>query len=271
MNLKFRIKLMLGMTVIFSICAAKAPYVASVSTLEKLNNRYDFKDENGRIIFYPCSMGGEPLVIYSSLNGQAISSKTLWMPVYLKNGYEATPIIIPDYEKSDTLSTTNLIIQTINPADAYVSINLTRKDGAEFYVDTANFPIVDTVSGQEGTQQKFVSIFNVSINNSDLIYKYVDFPIYNYNFEQSIGLYVYTSVNQITANIASWNQNSKWTNGVLGRNLSEIPYRFSPIKIDGEETFYDGFGFWICGSDQLQTQNKIEKQKIYIDKLSKSN
>lgn len=267
MNLKFCFKLIIGITATFSVCAAKTSYFSPISSLEKLNNSYYFKDNNGRVIFYPCSMGGEPLVIYSALNGKPISSKTIWLPVYLKNGYEATPIMIPDSVMSETLSLTNLVIQTINPADEYLSINLERKDGTEFYVDTANFPIVDTVSGQEGTKQKYVSIFNVSINNTDLIYTYVDFPLYNYNFEQSVGLYVYSPVNQITARIASWNQNSKWTNGILGRNLSNIPYRFSPIKIEGAETYYDGFGFWICGSDQLQFNNKKGKQKIYMDKI----
>ncbi len=243
--------------------------LTKASLLEK-TDQYSFKDHNGRVIDYPCSHGGEPLVIYSSVDGRDISSKATLLPVYIKDGYQASPISIPDYEMSESVSLKNLIIQTINPAFGYVTFDLSRTDGADFYVDTANFPIVDTDAGKEGDQQKYVSIFNVMINNSDDVYARIAFPTYNYNFDESAGLYVYSYVNEIKANIASWNQNSKWTNGVLGRNLSNIPYRYSFEKVeDGGRTYYDGFGFWICGSDKKQDNRTIGKQKYYVDKIKK--
>ncbi len=261
------ITMILGMTFIFSANAAQTPYIVPTSMLEKTNQNY-FKDREGRMISYPCSMGGEPLVIYSSIDHKPISSTSTLNPIYVKSGYQATPIMIPEFEMSEVVSKHDLVIQTINPASFYVSFDVSREDGADFYVDTANFPIVATKDGKEGTQEKYVSIFNVSINNSDQIYAHVDFPVYNYSFEESSGLYVYSEVNQITARIASWSQNSNWTDGRLGRNLSNISYRFSPLKVkDGGETYYNGFGFWICGSDKKQDGNKIGKQKSYVDKI----
>jgi hypothetical protein len=254
---------------LFSAVVVSATTLTHASLLEKIN-QHVFKDHDGRVIDYPCSMGGEPLVIYSSVDGRDISSKATLLPVYIKDGFQASPINIPNDEISEALSPANLIIQTINPAAGYVSFDLSRKDGANFYVDTANFPIVDTDSGKEGDLQKYVSVFNVTINNTDDMYARIDIPTYNYNFEESSGLYVYSYVNEIKASIASWNQNSKWTNGVLGRNLSNIPYRFSPMKVeDGGETYYDGFGFWICGSDKEQAHHIIGDKKYYVDKIHK--
>lgn len=259
------ITLILSIIPIYS-SAAEATYSAPPSLLEKIDKDH-FKDHAGRVIYYPCNMGGEPLVIYSSVDGKVISSKSTLMPVYLKSGYQATPITIPGYEMSDTESTKYLNIQMANPATDYFSIGLTRQDGQRFYVDTANFPVVDTISGAEGTLQKYVSTYNVSINNSPEIYKTIRFPTYNYNFIQSCGLYVYHYVKQITANMASWNQNKKWTDGRLGRNFSDIPYRYSPIRvIDGGKITSDGFGFWICGSDVKQDDNKIGDQASYTDR-----
>ncbi len=254
---------LISLALISSLTAT--PSIFANQPLENLGNNY-FKDQQGRVIYYPCTMGGEPLVIYSSVDNQPISSKANITPAYLKEGYQASPIYIADFETSDVHSRINLVVQTTNPAFSYMSIDLNRQDGATFYVDTANFPVVESFLS-EGSLQKFVSQFNVSINNSQDIYKGNGFPVYNYNFAQSQGLYVYTDVSQITANVASWNQNSKWTNGKLGRNLSNINYRFAPLKVvDAGITSYDGFGFWICGSDKKTQDHTIGKQKTYMDK-----
>src|SRR5436190_8564688 len=144
MKKSFFITLLLSITAVYSAYADSLPYGAPTSMLEKINPAY-FKDPEGRVIYYPCNMGGEPLVIYSSIKGKSISSKSTLYPIYLEKGFQASPIQIPDFEMSEQVSHNNLVIQTINPAAAYVSINLSRQDGALFYVDTANFPIVDTI------------------------------------------------------------------------------------------------------------------------------
>jgi len=246
--------------------AAELPYSTPTPILKKIGKDY-FVDREGRVIYYPCSMGGEPLVIYSSLDDQPISSKSTWYPVYLESGYQATPLSIPSFETSERTSRKNLIIETINPADAYLSFQLTRQDFPVFYVDTANFAIVDTVSGEEGTLQKYVSTFSVNIDHLSTEFKHVDVPIYNYHFEEDAGLYVYSYVTQIQSNIASWNQNTNWTDGSLGRNLAKIPYRFSPLKIK-KGSGYDGFGFWICGSNKKEEEHTIGDKKSYVDNLN---
>lgn len=262
----FCIALILNIIPSCSAYAAQIAYSAPASLLEKMDQNH-FKDQNGRVIFYPCSMGGEPLVIYSSINGKPISSKSVLTPIYLKSGYQATPITIPDHEISEAVSNKNLILQMINPALGFFSIGLSRQDGQNFYVDTANFPVIDMIPGTEGTLQKYVSLFNVTIDDSTQEFAHINFPSYNYSFFESSGLYVYHYVKQITANMASWNQNTKWTDGRLGRNLSDIPFRFSPLMvIDAGKISYDGYGFWICGSDTKQDDNKIGDQKSYIDK-----
>jgi hypothetical protein len=266
----FYITLILGFIAFHPGYAEDTSYVTPTPQLQNIGKNY-FKDNEGRVIHYPCSMGGEPLVIYSSIDGKPISSKSILFPVYLKSGYQATPLSIPSYEENDAISHKNLIIQAINPSAGYVSFNLTRHDRAPFYVDTANFPIVDTTPGLEGIFQKYVSIFNVNINNTSDEFAHIDFPTYNYHFEESAGLYIYSYVTHIKANIASWNQNSKWTDGKLGRNLSNIPYRFSPIQeVAGHGiATYDGFGFWICGSDQQDEKPKENNnpQSVIIQRL----
>lgn len=260
------IVLILNMILVFSANAAETAYSVPTPMLEKIG-KDQFKDHDGRVIFYPCSMGGEPLVIYSSVDGKPISSKSTITPVYLKNGYQASPIIITEPDMSEAVSNKDLIVQMINPAMDFMSIELTRLDGGSFYVDTANFPVVNTIKNAEGTLQKFVSIYNVSINNSSEEYVHTHFPSYNYSFFESAGLFVYHDVTQITANVASWNQNTKWTDGRLGRNLSNVPYRFSPIRVFNAGKIYnDGYGFWICGSDAKQDDHKKGEQDSYIDK-----
>jgi hypothetical protein len=102
-------------------------------------------DKEGRVIYYPCNMGGEPLVIYSVVDGKPITSKSTFYPVYLKEGYLASPLTIPDFETTEEVSNNDLIIQTINPPAAFLSVDLSRKDGIPFYVDTANFPVADVI------------------------------------------------------------------------------------------------------------------------------
>lgn len=255
------------LTLLHSAYAIESTSSTPTPLLKKIGKGY-FVDRSGRVIYYPCSMGGEPLVIYSSLDGKPISSKATWNPVYVEAGYQATPLSIPTFEMSDSTSPTDLIIETINPASAYVSFELTRQGWPIFYVDTVNFSIVDTFAGEEGTFQKMVSVVNVNINHATSEYKHIDMPFYNYNFEEDAGLYVYSYVTHIKANIGSWDENTNWTDGVLGRNTAKIPYRFSPLKIEGKPT-YDGFGFWICGSDKQDAPHEIGDQKSYIDKLNK--
>lgn len=259
--------LLLSTSLISSAGAAKQNYSPAQENLLKPVGKNNFMDNEGRVIYYPCTMGGEPLVIYSSVNNQPISSKATIHPAYMKKGYQASPLLIPSFETSEDVSNQNLIIQTINPPADYLSLVLTRTDNHPFYVDTANFPVVDVISGEEGTLQKYVSSFNVTINQAADTNRRTDLPIYNYNFVQDLGLFVYSEVTQIQARIATWNQNSDWTNGHLGSNYSNIAYRFAPLAVNDEVETYNGFGFWICGSDQKRINNEPKSQKSYIDAL----
>lgn len=231
-----------------SAFANPSKFIVTASELTPIGKNY-FKDHDGRIINYPCQAGGEPLVIYSSVDGKAISSQAVLNPVYLKEGYQATQLYIPALEMTEAQSLQDLMIQATNPAYAFITFNLSRMNGKTFYVHTAIFPVVESKS-TEGDAVKFVSLFNVNINQSPDTFKTSAFPIYNNNNDESKELGIYSDVSEITANLASWNQTTRWSFGEK-RYYSNVAYRFSPVKANTNgATSYNGYGFWICGSDQ---------------------
>ena len=251
-----------------SVYASESHYTAPNPQLVKANKGY-FRNSVGVAINYPCSFGGEPLVIYSTpvANTNLISSQSTIYPLYVKNSYEATTLTIPHFQKNELKSTKDLIVETINPAFGKISFGLKRTDGQRFYVDTANFPVVEVTSEKEGTKDKYVSNYSVNINDTSKSFAENEDPAYNYSFDEDTGLYVFHSVKQITANVASWNQNSKWSNASLGRNVSNIGYKFTPQASD-DPNIYNGFGFWICGSDHKGVVFKPKNNKnIYRDQL----
>lgn len=75
------------------------------ATLEHINGK-NFV-ENGLNISYPCTAGGEPLVIYSTEvhNKKPISSKNKIVPVYTKTGFIGTPIEITYTQQFPLIST----------------------------------------------------------------------------------------------------------------------------------------------------------------------
>jgi len=216
------------------------------------------KESPGIAVNYPCQFGGEPLVIYSTKigNTQSISSKAIIYPLYIKNGYEASALQIPDYEQTSRLSNKYLITQTQNPADASISFSLKRMDNKSFFIDTSLFPIVNSTIAHDGKTQKYVSTIEILINNSNIPVAFTLYPFPNYSFDEAAGIFVYHRARQISNAISSWDQHEKWSNGTMGKHISQIYYRFSPEQSPDDPSFYNGFGFWVCGSDKTPKNSK---------------
>lgn len=227
-------------------------------------------DSYGNTINYPCHAGGEPLVIYSTDAGnqELISSKNVIYPVYVKDGYKASPLSINQDEQSNLISVQNLIIQTINPAYGAVTFELSRNDAQPFYVNTVNYPSIEMPHHDNGTKYKYVSAYQIYANNDlDTPIKTTFKPITHYWMDQDIGILVGKTMTSLHAEAASWNQNGDWTNGELGRHVYPIRYRFSPRGIAGSDPkLYNGYGFWVCGGKQEVTSS-AKKPAVYQDKV----
>lgn len=208
----------------------------------------------GDDVLYPCSAGGEPLVIYATdtHNSVLISSKNIINPLYVKEGYTATPLSIETYEQSDLSSFKNLIVKTTNPEAGEISFELRRNDTQPFYVNTVNYPSIDVSVNGDGTQDKYVSAYRIFANDDlDTAIRETFKPIKHYWFDEDTAIVVDTNVTALHAEAATWNQNGEWTDGTLGRHYYAIRYRFSPEQVPNTDPKeYNGYGFWICGGSQ---------------------
>jgi hypothetical protein len=219
--------------------------------------------ENGVSISYPCSAGGEPLVIYGTpiQNKTPISSKTTLYPLYIKEGYQADPLVVAEAAQSNAKSPLYLITQSTNPGTAYhyVQFNLQRVDNSLFYVNTVNFATINT-----NDKDKFVSVASVTGDNDVMLYQ-SQFPVQNHSYDQDWGVMIFSSLKTISGKQYSWNQNTPWINA-----KSVVKYNFTTVASDSIPNFYAGFGFWICGSNQpVKSNMPLPKvvDKIYIDQI----
>lgn len=239
-----------------------APGLAMANTLTHLSGS-QFTD--GLVtIQYPCTAGGEPLVIYSTVtrNTTPLSSSSPILPVYVKQGYRADPLMVSRLSQNSETATDRLIIQSMNPAnhDQLVSFGLRRPQA--FFVNSINFAAIDAAD-----DARIVSSFKISMDND---YYQTIVPSKMYNFVQDMGFFVFRNVHEIKGEQYTWSQQGLWRdqNGMQPNHL--IKYFFQPIKPPGSNTF-NGFGFWICGKDNTSAGSVTQLRKTaYIDKIKGS-
>lgn len=251
--------------------AAEQYYTASSS--EHLNKMGQLVDLNQQAVNYPCTAGGDLLVVYGTEanNQKYISTHSTLYPLYVQPGFEATPLQIPENQRTLLMSTQMLNLQTINPPRSIITFAVQRENKQPFFVTSVNFPMAKTKPKLSGTWQKIVSMMQVFVNDETSSSIHSTYPEYNYEFLQDSGLLVYKPVTHITGAIASWNQNTQWTDGRIGRHPSPIQYYFSP-KPNDIPNEYNGTGFWICGSKDIPThaEDKLSAKKsiVYVDKFT---
>lgn len=202
---------------------------------------------NGETVYYPCTGGGEPLVIFGNLYGSnhIINSKMKQDPIYLKNTFVRLPLEVANFAQAVDFSDKYLIIQSQNPAtDAqYIKITLQKKDGTPFYINTVNFASISLETGE-----RFVTNYKINLSNSVVITQPT--PIRMYSFQQDIGANVFKNTNKMEAFQYSWNQNTAWSDT---RNIynSKIKYSFK-AQPTSTPSIFNGYGFWICGSENAK-------------------
>jgi hypothetical protein len=227
---------------------------ASYPTINDQENTLIYDD--AARVNYPCNYGGKLLVIYSAplTNTQPISSQTTLYPIYVKNGYQASPLSIEPSEQTDKTSFKDLVIKTTNPAYGVVSYRLSRTDGQPFYIDTVNFPSLDIPHENVGKKVKYVSSMRLYANDEQQPFVTTFTPLVEDWFIQDTALLAYHDLKKLMVNEASWNQRGEWTDGELGRHTYPIKYRFSPEENDVGT--YNGYGFWVCGGKKADASMK---------------
>lgn len=214
-------------------------------------------------IEYPCSAGGEPLVIYSTptTNVIPISSRGAIQPAYVKESYTASPLIISDTSQTDETSLNRLIIQSSNPASKYnyVSFNLIRENDENFYVNSINFP---SIEAQDDAH--IVSMIKIILDGNRNIQSTV--PLRMFNFFQDTGFYIYQTLHSIHGMQFSWDQQADWYDKDHLEAKHTVSYFYQPMRSNTD--VYNGYGFWICGSDSAPLNKKQNKtgQAFYMDK-----
>ncbi len=216
----------------------------SYAELKHINGSYF--DDNGEKIFYPCTGGGEPLVIYGSTlsSNYLIVSRNKIEPIYIKNGFDFLPLEVTNFAQSTENSDQFLIINSQNPAteSQYVKIGIQKKDGSNFYVNTVNLA---SVASNEDDQ--FVTNYRISINNKMVSSRII--PIKLYSFQQDIGVNIFNNAKKIEAQQFTWNQKTPWTDYSHPGVSSLVKYNFK-AQITSEPHYMNGFGYWICGEEK---------------------
>lgn len=217
---------------------------SSYAELKHVNGSYF--DDNGEKIFYPCTGGGEPLVIYGSTlsSNYLIVSKNKIEPIYIKEGFDFLPLEVANYAQSSENSDQFLIINSQNPAteSQYVKIGIQKKDGSNFYVNTVNLASVVTNSDEQ-----FVTNYKITINNNSISSRII--PIKLYSFQQDIGVNIFKNAKKIEAMQYTWNQKTPWTDFSHPTVSSIVKYNFK-AQVTSEPHFMNGFGYWICGEEK---------------------
>lgn len=230
------------------------------------NNLFFLSGPSSNIsIQYPCTGGGEPLVIYSVPidNTSPISSQGTIYPLYVKDNYSASNLIIGSPVQTATTSTSTLIVQVPNPANYFDNISFSLESssaGNSFFVNSINLASIhDTM------QDQYVVSFQVQAD--DALVNESILPIQMPPFVEDIGVLVENSVKKVNVNYFAWNQLGKWqSNDPYKIPTYPIAFNFEPQPSD-IPNFYDGYGFWICGSDAPPMNKRItQSQRFYLDK-----
>nr|BFD30790.1 hypothetical protein GTC16762_04080 [Pigmentibacter ruber] len=203
-----------------------------------------FFDDNGVKIFYPCTGGGEPLIIYGSASStiDLISSKNKIKPIYIKEGFKSENLEVSFSAQSDETSSQFLVIKSENPATSgqYVRFNLAKINGDKFYVNTTN---IASVAAENDS--KIVTNYNINVDNSLTISRIL--PIKMYSFQQDIGVNVFRNLSNLEVQQFVWDQTLPWTD-YSHANLSSIIKLNFKAKATSEISTFNGYGYWVCGN-----------------------
>ena len=210
-------------------------------------------------IDYRCSFGGEPIAIWGAkVNEEVDSSKNIQV-LYVADGLTATEVQISDNIKTDIFSTQGHHLRIKNPSNGSLKYTLSSEN--EFFVATPIFP--PTLS--DYSEQ---IVFNYEIIYNDK--KLTDInPQPQYPFFAATGFLVYENTKEISIEMSTWDQLTKWSN-YFSQNEQDIYVRDVPSQVEEKE--YYGYGFWICGSTQPQVEKatsesiiKLKEKRNYYD------
>ena len=201
-------------------------------------------DDNGVKIFYPCTGGGEPLIIYGSASSSndLISSKNKIEPLYIKEGFKSKGLEVSNTAQSEESSDQYLIIKSENPATSgqYVKLNLEKINGENFYINTVNLSSVTPSDAN-----KIVTNYSIKVDNSLMISRVL--PIKMYSFQQYIGVNIYKNLSNVEVLHYVWDQTIPWSDYSHPNLSSSIKLNFK-AKVTNESSTFNGYGYWICGS-----------------------
>ncbi|WGL61219.1 hypothetical protein QEJ31_06395 [Pigmentibacter sp. JX0631] len=212
------------------------------ANIKHINGSYF--DDNGVKIFYPCTGGGEPLIIYGNAasSNNLVSSKNKVEPIYIKEGFKSQNLEVSNAAQSEENSDQYLIIKSENPATSgqYVKFNLEKVNGEKFYINTVNLASVSAAN-----ENKIVTNYSVKIDNSIVVSRIL--PIKMYSFQQDIGVNIYKNLNNIEVQQFVWDQTIPWTD-YSHPNLSSLIKLNFRAKATTENFNFNGYGYWICGN-----------------------
>lgn len=225
---------------LFSFCALFS-YTVSAKGLSFLG--HGLFTDGTTTIHYPCTLGGEPLVIYGTLpnNNLPISSQQPISPIYIEQGFMASPLEVSQAAQTQPTATDRLIIQTPNPATMYhyVQFQLQTQDGSLFYVTSVNFAAVTA-----NADAKILAYYEINTDSDTT--KLTQLPFQMHNFDQDVGVGIEKYVSKIFAKYYAWDEALDWGQGQVAPHR-QIAYKFTPLPSEDNPRFYNGYGFWICG------------------------
>ncbi|RLV58760.1 hypothetical protein D5018_15550 [Parashewanella curva] len=208
---------------------------------------------------FVCPAGGEPLAIYSNFDGKAVATTDEVKPAYVMPGFTASNLSIQSPQQSPNSSTQDLVVKARNPADTFIEFQLQRQDGAKFWVTSIQFPTVRVGSLWEANEHKYMSL-GYAVLDDGSVYPSYEAPVRNYNFDADYRLNIFQNTQQITGKFNGWTEASSW-DGALNPKFTDIPFRFDiEAAKDGSNNF-EGYGAWICGELQPQSQPSLMASK----------
>ncbi|MGB0893069.1 MAG: hypothetical protein ACPGUD_01570 [Parashewanella sp.] len=221
---------------------------------------------------FRCPAGGEPLVVYSTRfnNLQPISSKDTIQAIYVNANFSATPLHIEKPQQSSKKSKDHLIIKTRAPADTFVDFSVERKDGEAFTLNSVQFPVIQSTEDDD-KQHQYVTLAYIRIDD-DRVGPEREIPVRSYRFDEDYRLNVLKNIYKLTGSFTGWDQLTPWGTEWGKNKFDPMPFVFSSIQSDDDPTVYNGYGAWVCGSEQPQSnlmvsQQSVANRKFVVDKV----
>ena len=264
------IKVAFVLIVVISTLKAVSPPVSNINLISNSNEEYYFTKidkslfkvtGSDKLVQYKCSYGGEPLAIWSTKIDEVIDSSLDLKPTYVKEGYTASKLVIEPIGKSNRKERDGIHLYDENLPKGSIYYELARDK--EFYVNTANFPVF-----LSEFSKKTVANFHIHTDNTKFS---GNNPSQQYSFVISNGFFIYEKTKLLFGRSFTWDQSIDWSN-ILNSNKQDIYMRTTPRFVN--ENLYEGFGFWVCGSDEKPTEDinieelKSKKGFVHLDKKS---